>query len=250
MRSRTLSAWRPTGWPAWLATCAAFALLCAVIAYWTMLALAPRAVIAPSRAAKEPRALPDLQFVAQLFGVPPNAGPAVAPPSNIQVVGIVAAGRKGAAILAVDGKPGKPYAVGERITPSQLLAEVRTDRVVIDTRGATSELPMPTRASLAVLTSGVGKSRADAGAAPGAGAGVPGVGMPGPGAPGAVMPGPGGPGAGMPGAGGAEAVVMPPPQGAVAPTPPPAAMPSAVPLPQGIVPVEPQRRRSARNDGE
>lgn len=250
MRSRTLTALRPTGWPAWLATCAAFALLCAVIAYWTMLALAPPAVIAPSRAAKEPRALPDLQFVAQLFGVPPNAGPAVAPPSNIQVVGIVAAGRRGAAILAVDGKPGKPYAVGERITPSQLLAEVRADRVVIDTQGATSELPMPTRASLAVLTSGVGKSRADAaagtpagvpaGAAAGTPAGVPGVGMPGPGAPGAVMPG----------AGGSEAVVMPPPQSAVAPTPPPAAMPSAVPLPPGIVPVEPQRRRGARNDGE
>ncbi len=163
MRSRPLSAIRSLGWPSWLATLALFTLLCAIIAYWALILIAPRSPIAPAGASADRAALPELQLATQLFGATPGlVTPAAA--SNIQVIGIVAAGRRGSAILAVDGKPAKPFAVGEQLSSSQRLAEVRRDAVVVVGIGAPIELPVPESASMAVLTSGANQPKQPAGA--------------------------------------------------------------------------------------
>ena len=226
MRSRSLSALRPSGWPAWMATCATFALLCAAIAYWAMIMSAPRPLTAP--VATEQRALARLEQAAMLFGAPPKAGPGVMAASNLQVLGIVAAGRRGVAIVSVDGKPGKPFAVGDAVTPGQTIAQVRADAVVIDTGGRRAELPSPTRASLAVLTAGPARS----GSGPGSAAGptVPRAGMP---TPSATQ---------MPGAMSTPSAIPMP--GAM---PMPGALSGPPPAP-GIVPADPSRPAPFQSD--
>lgn len=158
MRSRPLSAIRLLGWPSWLATLALVALLCAIVTYWALVLIAPRSPIAPAGAASERGALPELQLASQLFGATPGMITA-AVASNIQVIGIVAAGRLGSAILAVDGKPPKAYAVGEELSASQRLSEVRSNAVVVIGVGAPIELPVPEGHSVAVLTSGADQPR-------------------------------------------------------------------------------------------
>jgi general secretion pathway protein C len=168
MLKRPLIAIAAVSWPVWLATVLAFAALCGAVAYWAMVLLAPPAPIAPAGLAQDARALPELRAASQLFGVTRAEAAAAAPPSTIQVVGVVAAGWRGSAILAVDGKPPKMYTVGSPLTPTQSLVAVRADRVVIDTNGLVQELPAPPKPSLAVLTEGKARASASAPPAPGA----------------------------------------------------------------------------------
>ncbi|MCL4748352.1 MAG: hypothetical protein KJZ83_23510 [Burkholderiaceae bacterium] len=153
MRSRPLSALRALGWPSWLVTLTLLALLCAILVYWSMILLVPRSPIAPASSHAGREALPELQLASQLFGASPGAA-ATAAASNIQVLGIVAAGRRGSAILAVDGKAPRPFAVGEALSPTQRLAEVRSNAVIVSGAGEALELPAPESPSIAVLTSG------------------------------------------------------------------------------------------------
>ncbi|MEK9719791.1 MAG: type II secretion system protein N [Quisquiliibacterium sp.] len=153
MRMIPIPAIRSLSLPAWLATLALFGSLCAITGYWTVSLLAPRPPLAPGQQAIESGSLPELQQAALLFGRP-SSGLTVAAASNIQVKGILAAGELGSAILAIDGKPARAYAVGEALGSGRFLAEVRSDAVVIASAALRTELPAPTTASLAVLTSG------------------------------------------------------------------------------------------------
>jgi general secretion pathway protein C len=153
MRTIPIPAIRSLSLPAWLASLALFALLCAISAYWAISLLAPRPPVAPGVGAADTGALPALQQAGVLFGSTRATLPAAAA-RNIQVHGIVAAGELGSAILAIDGMPARAYAVGETVGAGQQLAEVRTDAVVIASGTARAELPSPPTTSLAVLTSG------------------------------------------------------------------------------------------------
>lgn len=226
MRIRRLPSIPRLGWPAWLATLVAFALLCASAAYWAMRLVAPRAPIAPPAALDEQRALPELRLAAQLFGVAAASGPGAALPSNVVVVGILAAGSRGSAILGVDGRPPKAFAVGERISATQQILEVRSGSVVIDAGGMRSELPAPIKPDLAILTDGRGRHQAETAAVPDSGTATPAA-----------------------GAGRASAIgvapVMPPPRLMIPPLPPPtppqAPPPQAVPAPQSVPAPPPQQ---------
>lgn len=155
MQTRPFPPLSSIGWPAWLGTLAAFAVLCALVAWWAVQLLAPRAPVAPAAAAGETQALPELRLAAQVFGAAPGAqGPAVVTASNVSVAGVLSAGARGSAILSVDGQPPRAYAVGERIGPGQTLFEVRGDVIVLDENGRRLELPAPARPALSLLTDG------------------------------------------------------------------------------------------------
>ena len=225
MRIRSISAIRTLGWPAWIASLLLFAGLCAVAAYWAAVLLAPRAPIAPTGVVADPRALPELQQSAQLFGLT-QAVVAAAKIANVQVVGIVAAGRRGSAILGIDGKPPRPFAVGESLTASQRLSAVESDRIVIANNGKLVEPPVPTGASLDVLSSGANQpARPDAPASS-----VP----PPEAARGAIVPVPGS----LPGSAAAGIASVPP--GGVPPPGGIPVVPTTVPV-SGIVPVNPDQ---------
>ncbi|RPH43195.1 MAG: hypothetical protein EHM87_14515 [Burkholderiales bacterium] len=195
-----------------------FAALCAIIAGWALQLLAPRAPIAPAGSVAQVQGPTDLSAAGQLFGgVPrPQDAQAQAAPSNIQVTGVLASGERGVALLAIDGRPAKPFAVGEPVSDGMTVRSVSGDAVELD-RGA-GGLPMrlaaPARGSIAVLTSGPQR--------PGAGATVPPV------APSAFQPPVGGPG--QPGGPPPLPTRMLPPAGAAATVgdpPPPAIAPSS-----------------------
>jgi general secretion pathway protein C len=60
--------------------------------------------------------------------------------SRFVLVGVVASGAQGAALIAVDGKPAKPYAVGSKVGDDFVLLSVQPRKAVLGsaTAGATT----------------------------------------------------------------------------------------------------------------
>ncbi|MGE0798090.1 MAG: type II secretion system protein N [Lautropia sp.] len=144
-----------------------FLLLVGIVAYWALQLLAPRPTIAPSGSIGDSGTALNLTPATLLFGSRDAAAPAAqAAPSNIQVNGIVEAGPNGVAILTVDGRPAAAYAVDQPVNDNTRVKSVELDKVVLDQRGKLLELKAPERGSVAVLSSGVGKTRDGSAAAP------------------------------------------------------------------------------------
>ena len=216
--------------PVWLVSALLIAALAATIAWWATQLLAPRPAIAPAADARG--APPDVSSVGRLFGLPGPAGSPGGlsmPASSIVVLGLVS-GERGAAVLAIDGQPGKPYMVGGRLPGGELLVEVRPDGIVLDRAGIRVTVPAPPPRDLSILTAG--RQGAASGAppasatqmpTPAAEAGPTGSSAAGP-APGTTSPPP-------PGAG--PGVVVPQPASGIIGAPQPGAPAGAVP-PAGV----------------
>lgn len=146
---------------AWLAFLAASALLCGCITFWAMQLSAPKPLIAPHGDGQTRRERADVRAASTLFGQP-AATPAQAQVpvlGNVQVLGVVAAGRLSSAILIVDGQTARSYAVGESIGPGQRISRIGSDFIVIDDNGKTAQVPAPERGSIAILTAGDAQPR-------------------------------------------------------------------------------------------
>jgi general secretion pathway protein C len=132
-----------------------FAALCAIVAAWALQLLAPRSPIAPSGAVAQAQPPTDLSAAGQLFGGAPRPVDSIAEgPSNIQVAGVLAAGARGVALLAIDGRPAKPFAVGESLADGSTVRAVTGDAVELERGGRPMRLAAPARGSIEVLTSG------------------------------------------------------------------------------------------------
>jgi general secretion pathway protein C len=143
-----------------LLTLLLFLLLVAISSFWALQILAPRPAIAPSASIGDTAAAPNLAPAVALFGS--SSGATVAGPatdSNIQVSGVAEAGPEGVVILSVDGKPGAAYGVNDSVSEGTTVKSVGLDKVVLDQRGRLIELKTPVRASMDVLSSGVGRQR-------------------------------------------------------------------------------------------
>jgi general secretion pathway protein C len=211
-----------------LASVLLFAGLCAICAAWALALLAPRSPVTPAGTIAQSGAPVDLRQASGLFGAQATqeVSAAAVGPADIQVVGVMAAGSRGVALLAVNGRPAKPFAVGESVDAETTVAAVSADAVTLERRGQRVKAPAPKRPDLAVLTSG-----------PATGATAPGTAPQAP--PNAVigsLPAPGVPGAGPITPGGGRPLNMPPappapPAPALAPTDPP--LPQQDPMPPG-----------------
>lgn len=148
MRTSPVSPIAALGWPAWIATLAGFAMLCAIVSWWALRLAAPRAVTAPAVDAVPTEAAGPGRAIA-LFGA---SSAAAAPASgNIAVIGVLSGGPRGSAILSIDGRPGRAFAVGEAIDASTSLTLVEPDRVVITSGGRRTELRPPARPDPRIL---------------------------------------------------------------------------------------------------
>ncbi len=113
-------------WGVRLGTLAAWALAAASLAYWGLRLTAPPPGMPAPTAAPAPVAA-DVQAMARLLGaVAAQAEPQEAPPpvsSRFALVGVLAGqqGGSGAALIAVDGKPAKPYRVGATVDAGLVL---------------------------------------------------------------------------------------------------------------------------------
>ncbi|MDF1480566.1 type II secretion system protein N [Extensimonas sp. H3M7-6] len=113
-------------WGVRLATLVLWAFAAASVAYWG-LRLAGRPQDAALPAVATAAAAPDVQAIARLFGA--GAAPvaaAVPQPSlasRFKLVGVLAGQQSGggAALIAVDGKPPKPYRVGAQVEDGLVL---------------------------------------------------------------------------------------------------------------------------------
>ncbi len=144
-----------------LLTLLLFLLLIAICSYWALQILAPRPAIAPSASIGDAAAAPNLEPATVLFGSANAPAAAAASGSgNIQVSGVAEAGPEGVVILSIDGKPGAAFGVNSTVTEGTVVKSVGLDKVVLEQRGKLIELKTPTRASLDILSSGVGKARA------------------------------------------------------------------------------------------
>ncbi|MBA2965380.1 general secretion pathway protein C [Ramlibacter sp. MAH-25] len=116
-----------------------WALAAASIAYWGLkLGSSPAVGAGPVAGVRGPAPV-DPAAVGRLLGQvapgPTTAGPAPAAPavsSRFNLIGVVAArSHQGAALIAVDGRPAKPYRVGSAIDEGLVLKSVEPRRAVL-----------------------------------------------------------------------------------------------------------------------
>lgn len=140
-------------WGVRLGTLAIWALAAASAAYWGLrLTARPPGMPAPT-AAPAPVAA-DVQAMARLLGaIPAQAAPQAAEPpvsSRFALVGVLAGqqGGSGAALIAVDGKPAKPYRVGATVDAGLVLQSLGPRQARLGNgqdSAATVTLEMPLR---------------------------------------------------------------------------------------------------------
>jgi general secretion pathway protein C len=107
----------------------------ASVVYWTLALTAPRAVPLPPPAPSAAAAI-DPIAVARLLGgsdaLPPVAAQAAPAVSRFALIGVVSGNRSGnAALIAVDGKPAKPYKVGSAIEDGLVLQSASPRQVTL-----------------------------------------------------------------------------------------------------------------------
>ena len=116
-------------WPAATTTLGVWALAAASVVFWGLRLASPSDGLAPPPVAGVAVATIDSAAVAQLFGAPSDkTAAAVATPqaaSRFVLLGVVAdSARQGAALIAVDGKPARPFRVGSRLVDGYVLQSV------------------------------------------------------------------------------------------------------------------------------
>jgi general secretion pathway protein C len=134
-----------------------WALAAASIVFWGLRLAAPADAIAPPAVTKA-QADPDPAAVAQMLGAVSAQPSAVVTPeaaSRFSLLGVVAdADKQGAALIAVDGKPPRPFKVGATVAEGYVLQSVSTRAASLGASVDTSPaltLQLPTR-PLAVMT--------------------------------------------------------------------------------------------------
>ncbi len=139
-----------------LLTLAAVALLGLALAYWTWAWFAPRAEPRVEAAAAQSG---DIASAGALFGNPPREGAA---PTGIAIrlLGVVAAsgGRRGYAVVQLEGKQILAVHEGEDVAAGVRLAEVHPDHVMLERGGVRETLAWPEkRAAAAAAVPAVNK---------------------------------------------------------------------------------------------
>lgn len=128
--------------PARLARGAAILVLAAGVGVWGAILLAPRARALPPMLDAPRVAAGDTAGIASWFGTS-------AAPVKVSVLGLIAAGAHGAAILAIDGGEPRAYRVGQAIADGVTLARVEAAGVVLDQGGQTIRVAAPVEPPLA-----------------------------------------------------------------------------------------------------
>ena len=108
--------------------------LAAGVGVWGAIVFAPSPPPAPPTSAASTTLATDTQPVSRWFGTGSGA--------KIQVVvaGLISAGPRGSAVLAIDGRPARAYAVGNDLAEGVTLAEVGRSGVVLNQGGERVEV--------------------------------------------------------------------------------------------------------------
>ena len=121
---------------------------------------APRPAIAPVTVANAATAQTNSNWSGQLFGnsaAKPIAGAAPTVDAQVQVLGVIT-GDRAAAVLVVDGKPAKPFSIGQALATGVVLKSIKPDSITIERSGVPTTLSAPTRPNVSLLTTGPSKN--------------------------------------------------------------------------------------------
>src|SRR5487761_1913339 len=141
-------------------TLVAVALLGAVLAYWTWVWFAPRAEPRIEASAVQSGSVAS---AGALFGNVPRNQAAAAPTGlAIRLLGVVAAsgGRRGYAVVQLEGKQILAVHEGEDVAPGIRLAEVDADHVILERNGVRETLAWPQRPGSAPASAQVDRTAA------------------------------------------------------------------------------------------
>jgi len=115
-------------WPSAAATTAVWALAAASVVVWSLRLMAPSDAVAPPALSTSAAATVDPAAVAQILGAVPTQSAVAATPnaaSRFQLLGVVAGvDKQGAALIAVDGKPPRPFRVGAKLVDGYVLHSI------------------------------------------------------------------------------------------------------------------------------
>ena len=115
-----------------------FVALCALLAYWITATMALRTLPLPAQGqVVQPQAL-ETGAVRTLFG-----GAGGTANRDVRLLGVVADGPRGAAILAIEGGEPKVVRSGGMLGADITLVEVRPRGVVLERNGVRQDLPLP-----------------------------------------------------------------------------------------------------------
>jgi general secretion pathway protein C len=120
------------------------ALVCAIAAYWLIRIATPAPSVAPAAMSPPPPRDPDPVLAARMFGkVQTND----AAPSNLQLVGVFAAGRQSAAAISVDGRPARVFLLDQSVTNDLKLHAVDGEGAqLVNPAGAVQTIRVPRQA--------------------------------------------------------------------------------------------------------
>lgn len=132
----------PARWPAATSTLVLWGLAAASVVFWGLRLSAPSDALAPPAVTGGPIVAPDPAVLSRLLGnVPAETVVAAAPEAatRFALLGVVADGdQQGAALIAVDGKPARPFRVGSTIEAGYVLQAVTTRAATL---GASVDAP-------------------------------------------------------------------------------------------------------------
>lgn len=106
------------------------------VGLWGALLLAPRPTASPALLALGAAPGQNTDAVANWFG----GGSARL---RVTVVGLIAAGERGAALLSINGKPAQSYRVGQTLAQGVVLSAVLPDAIAIDQDGVIETVAIP-----------------------------------------------------------------------------------------------------------
>ncbi len=117
-----------------------FVAVMAIAGYWGIRIFTPSPLAAPPPLPPPPLRDPDPMAAARMFG---KVDVVQSVASNIQAVGVFAAGKDSSAVLVVDGKPARVFVVGQEVAPGMKLVSVTSEIAVLETAGGRQEVRMP-----------------------------------------------------------------------------------------------------------
>ena len=114
--------------------------LMAMAGYWGIRIFTPSPLAAPPPLPPPPLRDPDPVAAARMFG---KVDVVQSVASNVQAVGVFAAGKDSSAVLIVDGKPARAFVIGQEVAPGMKLVSVTPELAILETTGGRQEVRMP-----------------------------------------------------------------------------------------------------------
>lgn len=149
-------------WHAPLATTGVWALAAGAAVFWVLRLASPADAVAAAASMPRPSVAADSDAVARLLGVLPASSAAPVAPeaaSRFALSGVVAdPSRQGAALIAIDGKPPRPFRVGSKVGDNYVLQSVGLRSATLGAQvdgPAAFTLQLPVRAPISVSASPV-----------------------------------------------------------------------------------------------